>query len=381
MSRFVFRNPDEKDVLKVMKLYQLSVDDIWRDKIMLDYKALKSAFETEKRNWLLIEDSGEIAGFAGFVVESEERLGKITRIFFGADYRDDAELIEALFANLISRNSDMLDILYMSTKYVSFVNLEIALKQGFKLLGFFPVSPSLEKAEINALAAYYYPGVLEKMRNPNLKTHPCAAAFLTSAFPALYSGKGSLSDNLQLSSLCSISDSESCYPEPVPELEMIEAPQLVQRKFQKLRELKLLNNNFYPFQRPNSLISDSNEKIRIFITLLRDFRFAAIIEENLEEYFNPSELYRKITRMLAARNINYTEMIVDAADISAINYMIESGFVPMVCFPALKKHGTYRRDYFIMGHSFERFDYFPKNLSERYPEFQSMYNVLEKSFK
>ncbi|MBF0548274.1 MAG: hypothetical protein HQM08_27810 [Candidatus Riflebacteria bacterium] len=365
MSTLVFRNPCEDDILPIMRLYQLATSDIWRDRILLDYKALESAFEKEARNWLVGEKDGKVVGFASFLLESEQRLGKISRIYMDSAFVEDVELTRELFANLISRNSDLMDIMYISTRYISFQQLEIALNQGFRIIGFFPISPSQEKREVSALAAYFYPGVLENLRTQNVKTHPLIGSFFEAVFPELKIEVEPFkpSPNLEMPD------------NPIPELEILEASGLVVRKFQKLRELKLLTNNFYPFQQPNSMIVDANERIRIFLSIQREFRFAAIIEENLEEWFNPCELYNKIARMLNSRGINYIEMIVDSGDISALNFMLSSGFLPMVPFPALKKHGSKRRDFVILGHSFERLDFSSEKIREKYPRFHDFYSL------
>src|SRR5690606_11749066 len=102
--------------------------------------------------------------------------------------------------------------------------------------------------------------------------------------------------------------------DPLPSLELIYAPNYVARKFALLEERKSLAVHFYPFSRPNAMITDAEGKVEIYVKMIPEERQATIIGERLDLSVDPTQLYSQVASMLFEKNIVYIEVINDAAD-------------------------------------------------------------------
>jgi hypothetical protein len=69
---------------------------------------------------------------------------------------------------------------------------------------------------------------------------------------------------------------------------------------------------------------------------------------------DPVSLYKAASEILRLKRAAYIEVINDAADTLGIDSILKSGFAPCAYFPALKKHGSKRRDFIVFGKEFEK---------------------------
>ena len=162
-------------------------------------------------------------------------------------------------------------------------------------------------------------------------------------------------------------------------VELLEAPRFTVRRFEKLRDQSRLSNDFYPFQMPNAIITDPEGEIEVFVARHNQLSFAAVIEERLERPVHPVSLYSVVTELLHDKHLKYVEMIVDASDVVSIEYMLRTGFTPILMFPAMKKHGAKRRDYLVLGHTYEKLLFCLDGMIDKYSDFVEVYTGLEKN--
>jgi hypothetical protein len=366
MSKISFRTAVPGDTFPLMHLYQLSSEDILRDPLFLDYRALRASIESDNEIWIIAERGSESVATASLLVDPEQRLCKIQRIYCAADL-DDREMLEKqMIRFMIEKTTGAADIIYSTSRCLSMSQMAQAEEAGFKVLGFFPIAS--QASEISGLVAYFLEGVLEEMRYAGFSLHPTVLPFYNIlrrriSLPEITAGDNNL--------ICKEA------PAILPDLEVISASRFVARRFQRLRERKQLSNNFYPFQEPNTLICDPEGKIEIFAGVYPEKRFAAIIEERLEVPVHPAGLYNRVALMIRGEHIAYIEVIVDAADSAAIDLMLQAGFLPCAYFPCLKRHEETRRDFVVMGRSFENLHYMASAMTKSYGEFISEYFKLE----
>ncbi|MBI4404993.1 MAG: hypothetical protein HY537_12575, partial [Deltaproteobacteria bacterium] len=184
--------------------------------------------------------------------------------------------------------------------------------------------------------------------------------------------------NLAPLPVAQVKKSDAASFETLPTLEIIVAPAFVQSRFQKLKERKFLSVHFYPFQKPNILVTDPEQTIEIFIKAFPEMRFGAIIGERVERMVYPPALYKAISQILRRKNISYFEIINDAADTQGIDYILKAGFVPSAYFPSLKRSGEARRDYVVFGKCYEKF-IMESTLTNPHLNYLSEYEKCEKS--
>lgn len=298
---------------------------------------------------ILAEDpSGNRSGTIGLMLEKEHRLCKITRFSITSEKQDDPELTNGILQFTMDHlsQSGTTDVLYTTTRFITLKQLELTRHAGFKILGIFPNAMGADSEKMNGLAAYFFKDMLEFKRTSTFRLHPDIMPLFSIAQKE-----------------CSLPDLEPARVqhmdpdliEPLPLLEVINAPHFVAHRFSKLKERKFIAINFYPFQEPNTLVTDPEQSIEIFIKIIPELGFAAVIGEHVRLGIDPAELYSTVSQILKNHGVHYIEVINDAADTSGIECILRSGFSPTAYFPCLKKHRNSRRDYVIFGKSFDTY--------------------------
>jgi hypothetical protein len=349
-----------------MHLYQLSPGDRGSDPLFLDYRRLKAAIESEGEVWFVAGQGEEIWAVTSLLLDLEQRLCKIQRVYCAEEVGDREALEKELLRSIIVTVAGRADVIYSTSRCLTMAQMARAEEAGFKALGFFPIASA--DSEISGLVGYYYDGVLEEKRYAGFSLHPQVLPFYRI-----------LKKRLPLPEIetADITSPGQAALEPLPELEVITASRFVARRFQRYRERKQLSNNFYPFQEPNTLICDADCKIEIFAGIYPDKRFATIIEERLEVPVHPAGLYSRVALMIRGEHISYVEVIIDAADCTAIDLMLQAGFLPCAYFPCLKKHGDTRRDFVVLGRAFENLHVLASSLTQSYTAYVREYVKLE----
>lgn len=366
MKNIEFRIACEDDAFPLMKLYQLSSQSIMHDPIFLDYLLLKKSIVQENEMWVVAVKSGEIIAMISSLFDTDQRFCKLQRIYCMPETDETGELQKELILFVIEQASGKADIIYTTTRLLTFKQVAITEDAGFNVIGFFPITTAI--SEIGGLTAYFYKGVLDEMRYVNFSLHPIIEPFYELIRKKLSLGQLPLVDRAALPKAGEL---------PLPELEVISASKFVERRYRHLRERRSLSSNFYPFQEPNTLICDPEQKIEIFAGIHPEKRFGSIIEERLELAVNPSLLYGKVAYMLSRENVSFIEVIIDAADASAIDLLLDAGFLPCAYFPCLKKHDEFRRDFVIMGRTFENLHLIGSPIRKSFADFIREYFKLE----
>jgi len=361
-----FRRAEEGDAFSLLKSYQLWASDIWRDPAMLDYRNLRDSLARENELWLIAERDGRPAAFASLLYDNEQLMCKISRMHSDGGTEDRDNLERALLSGITAETSGKADIVYTTSRCLSARQMALTEEAGFTALGFFPITGAA--GELSYVTAFFHKGVLEEMRYTSFPLHPKVAPFFEIVSSRLSLPPLTMAEKAVLP--------RSVYEE-MPPLEMITASGYVARKFRRLGERRLLSNNFYPFQEPNTLICDPDEKVLIFAGVYPDNRFATIIEERFELAVDPALLYRKVAQMIRSEHISYIEVIVDAADVAALELLFRAAFLPCAYFPCLKRHGDTRRDFVVMGRAFESLDISDRTLARSLQPYIGEYFNLE----
>lgn len=344
----IYRQAEERDVFPLMRLFQLSQASGQRDSLFLDHAKLKSAISSSDTSWIVGERDNQLLACFSILLDSENRLAKINRLFIDPSWENWAQLLKDALPLLIKYLTDdkrRIEVIYTTTKTFTLKQQEMTLNMGFKIMGILPTSGGKDDSQVNGLTAYFCDGVLNERRHSEFSLHPIVVPFYELVRKECGLEPLPVAEKPEMGTL---------EFEPMPQLELIYAPNYVGEKFRKVRDRKSLSIHFYPFTQPNAIITDAKEKVEIYVKIVDESRMATIIGERLDVSVNPTELYSKVSHMLNARNVNYIEVINDAADIWGIEAITMAGFLPCAYFPCLKDQGDFRRDYVVLARSFER---------------------------
>ena len=337
-----------------------------------DVRVLRASLESESIHWILgSTNAGAVAALC-LDLDPGQKICKLTQILIDpAAPARTAVLRGCLRATIayLPETGLPFDLVYVTTQTVSLDDHRITAEEGFTVLGIFPNVTGWDATMMNGIAAFYYPGVLERKRDPSFRLHPTILPFFELT-----------RKKLDLPELLAADPVVAEYPEAeaLPPLEMIRAQKFVLSRFNKLRQRQAQLNNFYPFRLPNCLLTDPDQRIEIFLHLKEDIGFAAVIGETLEGPVDPVRLYLLLLRHLRQAGVSYVEAINDASDTHGISCILEAGFVPCAYVPAFKETGRIRRDYVVFGKSFESLSTSGRKVSGAYEDFYREYARVEK---
>jgi hypothetical protein len=366
-----YRRAQPEDAFAIMNLYQVACAGTPDDPVLLNYRALVAELNSPLAKWLVADKDGQIVAAFSLMLDLENRLGKMNRVVLHPHWEDSVHLMREALPLLIGYLQGQVEVLYTTTRYLNLEQQELTLQMGFKLLGIFPNAMGADTFRVNGLSAYFFDGLLTNRRFATFKMHPVVAPFYET-----------------VRKQCGLEPMELYAPEaepkyetvPVPPLEILFAPRFVSDRFESLREKKSIAIHFYPFQEPNALITGLRQKVEIFVKVIPEMRFAAIIGERLDHPVDPTELYQQVSLLLNRHNITYIEMINDAGDSRGIDCLLKAGYLPVAYFPCFKRQGERRRDYVILSRSFDRlFAMGPihANVNPLYVEYLTNYFRLE----
>ncbi len=366
-----YRRAQPEDAFPLMNLYQISCNGTPSDPVLLNYRALVKEIESPLAKWLVADKDGELLAAFSLMLDPDNRLGKMNRVVLHPDWEDSVHLLREALPLLIEYLRGQVEVLYTTTRYLTLEQQELTLQMGFKLLGIFPNAMGADQFRVNGMSAYFFDGLLKERRFATFKLHPVLQPFYET-----------VRKQTGLEPLAPFEpDQETAYETvPVPPLEIIFASRFVADRFESLREKKSIAVHFYPFQEPNALITGLRQKVEIFVKVIPEMRFAAIIGERLDHPVDPTELYQAASLLLNQHNITYIEMINDAGDSRGIDCLLKAGYLPVCYFPCFKRQGERRRDYVILSRSFDRlFAKGPKSgtVNPLYKEYLTNYFRLE----
>ncbi len=358
----IFRMARPEDALSLMRLFQDSPARVKGDPLFLNLPRLKEEITRAERWWTVAERDGEIRALVSLTLDSQNKVARIHRMIGGhgaavlggrpcSDPGEGGvqEPLAGALAFIMKRveSQGAAEVVYSTTRNLTLEQQEITLKNGFKVLGVFPNAVYADPGRLNGLSAWFAPGVLDSRRRADFKLHPVIAPFYEIARKQ-----------------CGLSKLALCEaPEPpgggegVPELEMISAPRFVAERFRQLKARKNLSVNFYPFAKPNILLTSADGKAEVFVHMVPRTRFAGILAEHLTTAVDPVRLYAEVCRMLYENRVIYVEAINDAADSQGIECILRAGFTPSGYLPCLRQASDGRRDYVVFARSYEYFTY------------------------
>jgi hypothetical protein len=309
--------------------------------------ALRVALAFGELICFIAEQAGRPAALLFLLRDKVQGLCKIHHLYVapGAAGGENVSKELILFSlDRLKRSDPPPDVVYTTTRTFSLKQQEATLDIGFKMLGIFPNAPGGDGTGVSALTAYYFENVLDKKRYKPFPLHPALAPFYEIAAAEFGFEKMAAAPVPQ-------SGGGGNKPQP-PVLEPIRAARFVTGRFDLLRNKSGLAAGFYPFQKPNLLITNPEQTVEIFCRVVDRIGFAAIIGERIAGAADPARLYAEVAAILGSLGVSYVEIINDAADIWGVECLLKAGFFPCAYFPCLKKHGNLRRDYAVFSKSF-----------------------------
>jgi len=347
----------------------------FKDPLFVDKDKLRRALEEERTLCFTAACRGEAVGLLSLLSLKEHGLCKLHQMGVGAEAP--AGTLRALvdFAlDWVRDTQKWVDIVYSTTRTLTWDEQRLTLDAGFKVLGIFPKAEIHVRREgtdvsgFSGLTAFFIGDTLSRRRHAGFALHPAVRPFYEIVRRQL--------------GLEALPDADPRLPAATagrPVLELIQARNFVARRFQKLKERKMLSVNFYPFTEPNALVTDPDQRAEVFVNIIREINFATVIGEHVSLLVDPVALCGAIAEILHDNGVTYIEFINDAADAAGLECILRAGYLPCAYFPALKKHAGRRRDFVIFARSWEPLLPSQGKAGGLYAEFLEEYRKLLKA--
>jgi hypothetical protein len=361
-----------------MKLFQKSQMSVTGSGMFLDYKQLQNAIVRPGSKWVITEVDGTPVSVFALLIDPMQKLCKINKMLVDREVSgSETVLRESLryCLHMLENDSDV-EVVYTTTLSLTREQQDCTAREGFKVLGVFPNALGEDNSKLNGLTAYFLKDAIKEKRYNKIVLHPVIARFYKiSAMQCKLPELPVMEYNQILEEVRKFEDSNPA--SNVPYLELIRAPEFVREKFRELMDKKSHLANFYPFYRPNSLITDPKREIEIYVDIYEPKRFAAIIGEHVKKPVHPVALYNEVQKLLRKVNVSYVEIINDAGDCFGNECILRGGFTPCAYFPSFKSQGNYRRDYVVFGRSYEYLYQPSPTVNKAYMDFFKEYLEVE----
>ncbi|MCX5589046.1 GNAT family N-acetyltransferase [Streptomyces erythrochromogenes] len=291
--------------------------------------------------------TGALAASAAIHGEAGSRIARLEGIAVHPEHRSAglaATLTEALCAEML--DTGRLDSVYATVRTVGSGPQRVVARNGFRPLGILPNAVDLRSRESLALYARHSPGVLDR-RVPVTEVPAVLLPLLRTAGEALGIGYPQ------------VRAAAGPLPAPAPrgaveQLEMIEAPAFVRRRFRE--RFPGAEGWFYPLHTPNVLLTPEDGRFEVYAYLNRAGGYCSLLTAHPDPAAAAAHL-EPVTRALARAGAGYVEALVPLAHQEALSAFLAQGFVAGALYPAMRADGDGFHDYAVLSRSSERIDF------------------------
>jgi RimJ/RimL family protein N-acetyltransferase len=325
----------------------------------------------EKYHWYVMrcEESGLISASGIIQIDNSNRIAKLSGVAVHSNFRKHGLATELISyaVNEVLRVHKLANSIYATARTITHSSQTMLLRNGFIPLGFFPNCRKIKTYETLALMAIFADGVLEK-RNPNIELpssiHPFASLVEKeiSGYPSFYKSK-----DVEVKKEKCFNDLSS----KEGEFEFIFAPQFVQKRFDEtFKDDK--ESVFYPFHRPNLIISNMEDDFEVFATFSKKDHYCVIITSNKSIV----DFGKKLNKMLFAMKelgIYYVETMVRLDRFEPIHFLTENDFLPSAIYPAMHEEDGHVQDYVLLTKTMVPLDFSEISIHESFRPYFNLY--------
>ncbi len=362
------------DVKKIQDLFMQVYNGQYPMEYAVDPNVLKAElFDCQHYLWLIAQDKSrkKIMGAVMFNFDLQNRLGKAAGGVVAPKFQHKG-LGSALLktgVEYLTKKTDMVDVIYGTTRTVSEGPSRMAMDVGFHKMGLFPNAVQIDNLEHLNLDIYLADRALKKRRKK---------PYLFTPFYEVYN---IARKHLGLEQAYTVTERAPLKLSKQKILfKLIKDEREVVLKFRHYSEQKRLSNSFFPFHMPNWLFASSDGGTEVFIWYGGVGKQASILGYRTDRV-NIHDLLNSVALELQNQGAAYVEMLVDAYDYTLQQEAYTARYIPSAYFPAMQlANDGQRDDYFVLSRTFRLLDFTGSFVSEEnYPFLQAYlrcYNEL-----
>lgn len=350
----VFQSASKEDINGIIDLYIKVYDGKYPLVEVRDPALISKKLEDPNYFWTVAICGGRIIGSVIFSIDPVNKIGKSYAAAVLNEFRgkDVMRTMVRMGLQLLTERTRICDVIYATTRTVSYAPQIVLEHLGFRPMGIFPNVRKVESFETHGLEVYFSAKCLEyRRKRPRL-------------VPELQDFFNIVRTELKLE------ESEQVILEEEDPRKM--GPQItfavssdqdeIQEKFYRYQDKDLMQRVFFPFIDPNMLFSATDGSADIFVNLnkmdgsgvILGYRYAGADIRNLLMWF---------CEEASRSGMRYIEMLVNAFRPDRQRMALDAKFLPCAYFPAMRMNDDgLREDYLVFSRSFESLDFMNMNL-------------------
>lgn len=374
--KFVKRVAATPDIEELLGLYWSSYGEDYPLLLGTDKRAMKAAIEDQENYyWLTIREelTNSLAASCIIEIDRKDQIGKVTGVTVSKNFRGHGlakEIIGAACSEILDRR-EWVKSLYATSRTLAVSAQSMLLANGFIPLGIFPNARKIHSYETLTLMGKFNPLALES--RASVERLPAALA------PIYHILDERLGTTSTLGVIEPCPDIFKARPTLSEErvradYEFIFAPKFVERRFQETFSDDA-DDVFYPFHRPNLLISSQNKDIELYASFSKKDHYCVLMSANRAISSLGDEIKELIFAM-KDMGIYYIETLVRVDHFNAICFLTQNRFLPSALYPAMKESDGKMHDYVLLTRTMVPLDFTELQIHESFRPYLEQYSKM-----
>lgn len=332
------------DIQELLTLYFIIYGNNYPLGLGTDRNVMKSIIEDKNNLWLVTYDNEKnmLCGSAVFEVDTTYKIARAEGFVVHPDYQSHG-LASAMLnygSDLLLEKNKTVNSIYATTRTLSVGPQMAFIKNDYKPLGIFPNAHRLSNYETLTLMAKHNPEVLKKRMKVD-------------EVPELLGPIYKAVDKYIKSPHKAPKLLKMVRPKPSGEyldFEIIHAPNYVHRKF--MQKFTDPFDQFFPFHKPNLLMSSKNGEVDIYGYLSESDGYCALITAT-EPFYTMAGRLKPLMQQLHDYGVSYVEILMSLDSILSVEALLDINFLPSAIYPAMLEYKGRYMDLVLLSRSME----------------------------
>jgi RimJ/RimL family protein N-acetyltransferase len=357
------------DMRRIQMLYAEVYGGSYSIPIVTDKEKMRSAIENDDYYWMVAECEGRIVGSLVYAVDLLYRNSKAFGAVVSQEFRkhDLAFTMMKLVLDDITKNKDLVDLVYATTRTANYAPQKLTESLGFIKLGIFPNSNRLQYNETHCLTGYFTERAMQRRRQTP-RIIPEIAPFyeivrrqVKLEDPQIDDVKGEYSDHK--------------VKIPLLNFETITAPEFVKNRWKKTKSNSFFEHTFMPFHEPNLILITPDQGTEVYLTFNQKDKYSVVVGGVTNEK-SFAVVLESIAQKVNQMDMAYVEVIIDAYSPEIQRDALDARFIPTAYFPCGKRMEDKRYDTVVFSRTFDILDFRNVKIISLYKNFLNEYLKL-----
>lgn len=357
------------DMRRIQMLYAEVYGGSYSIPIVTDKEKMRSAIENDDYYWMVAECEGRIVGSLVYAVDLLYRNSKAFGAVVSQEFRkhDLAFTMMKLVLDDITKNKDLVDLVYATTRTANYAPQKLTESLGFIKLGIFPNSNRLQYNETHCLTGYFTERAMQRRRQTP-EIIPEIAPFYEIVRKQI---------KLEDPKIADVKRDYSDHKIKIPLLnfEAITAPEFVKNRWKKTKSNSFFERTFMPFHEPNLILITPDQGTEVYLTFNQKDKYSVVVGGVTNEG-SFAVVLESIAQKMSAMDMAYVEVIIDAYSPEIQRDALDARFIPTAYFPCGKRMEEKRYDTIVFSRTFDILDFRNVKIISLYKNFLHEYLKL-----